>query len=92
MISLYKQALAKCAKLVAHAQRVETARSVALAAWQCQEDAVHAQTLAEEADIRRHRDNTFRAITNGFAINLDILAVEMASWHGADGAMALLAM
>jgi hypothetical protein len=33
MISLYKQALAKCAKLAAHAQRVETARSVALAAW-----------------------------------------------------------
>ncbi len=31
-------------------------------------------------------------ITNGFAINLDILAVEMASWHGADNAMALLAI
>ena len=48
--------------------------------------------LAEEADIRRHRDDTFRAITNRFAINLNILAVEMASWHGADNVMALLAM
>ncbi len=38
--------------------------------------------------LRRH----FRAITDGFAIDLDILAVEMASWHGADNAMALLAM
>ncbi len=31
-------------------------------------------------------------ITDGFAINLNILAVEMASWHGADDAMVLLAM
>jgi hypothetical protein len=92
MISLHKQALAECAELAAHAQRVETARSVALAAWQCQKDAAHAQALAKEADIRRHRDDTFRAITDGFAINLDILAVKMASWHGADDAMALLAM
>ncbi len=51
MISLYKQALAKCAELAVHAQRVETAQSVALAAWQCQEDAAHAQALAKEADI-----------------------------------------
>ncbi len=50
------------------------------------------QALAEEADIRRHRDDTFRAITNGFAIDLNILAVKMASWHGADDAMELLAM
>jgi hypothetical protein len=92
MISLYEQALTECAELAAHAQRVETARSIALAAWQRQEDAAHAQALAEEADIRRHRDNTFRAITDGFVINLDILAVEMASWHGADDAMALLTM
>jgi hypothetical protein len=92
MISLHEQALAECAELAAHAQQVETARSIALAAWQCQEDAAHAQALAEEADIRRHRDDTFRAITNGFAIDLDILAVEMASWHGADDAMVLLAM
>ncbi len=48
--------------------------------------------MAEEADIRCHRDDTFRAITDGFAIDFDILAVEMASWHGADNAMALLAM
>jgi hypothetical protein len=92
MISLHEQALAECAKLAAHAQRVETARSVALATWQRQEDAVHAQALAEEADIRRHRDNIFRTITDRFAINLNILVVEMASWHGADDAMALLAM
>ena len=92
MISFYEQALAKCAKLAAHAQQVETARSIALAAWRCQEDAANMQALAEEADIRRHRDDTFRAITDGFAINLDILAVKMASWHGADDAMALLAM
>jgi hypothetical protein len=92
MISLHEQALAECAKLVAHAQRVETARSVALAAWQCQEDATHAQALAEEADIRCHRDDTFRAITDRFVINLDILTVKMASWHGVDDAMALLAM
>ena len=92
MISLHEQALAECAELAAHAQRVETARSVALAAWRRQEDAAHAQALAEEADIRRNRDDTFRAITDGFAIDLDILAVEMASWHGADDAMALLAM
>jgi hypothetical protein len=32
------------------------------------------------------------AITNVFVIDLNILAVEMASWHGADDAMALLAM
>ncbi len=31
-------------------------------------------------------------ITDGFAINLDILAVKMASWHGVDNAMALLVM
>jgi hypothetical protein len=92
MISLYKQALSKCAELAAHTQRVETARSVALAAWQHQEDAVHVQALAKEAEIRCHHDNTFRAITNRFAINLDILPVEMASWHGAENAMALLAM
>jgi hypothetical protein len=92
MISLYKQALAKCAELAAQAQRVETARSVALATWQHQEDAAHEQALAEEADIQRHRDDTFRAITDGFTINPNILAVEMASWHGADDAMALLAM
>jgi hypothetical protein len=92
MISLHKQALAKCTKLAAHAQRVETARSVTLAAWQRQEDAAHAQVLANEADIRCRRDDTFRVINDGFAINLDILAVKMASWHGADYAMALLAM
>jgi hypothetical protein len=92
MISLHEQALAECAKLAAHDQWVETAQSVALAAWQRQEDAVHAQALAEEADIRCHRNDIFRAITDGFAIDLDILAVKMASWHGADDAMALLAM
>ncbi len=92
MISLLEQALAECAELAAHAQRVETARSVALATWRRQEDATHAQALAEEADIQRHRDDTFRAITDGFAINLDILAVKMATWHGADDAMALLVM
>jgi hypothetical protein len=92
MISLYKQALAECAELAAHAQRVETAQSVVLAAWRRQEDAAHVQALAEETDIRCRRNDTFHAITNGFAINLNILAVEMASWHGADDAMALLAM
>ncbi len=50
------------------------------------------QALAKEADIQRHCNDTFRAITNGFAINLDILAVKMASWHGTDDAMALYAM
>ncbi len=63
-----------------------------LAAWRCQEDTAHAQVLAEEADIQRHCDKPFPTITNGFAINLNILAVEMASWHGANNAMALLAM
>ncbi len=63
-----------------------------LAAWGHQEDTAHAQALAEEADIRCHRDDTFHAITDGFTIELDILAVEMASWHGADDEMALLAM
>jgi hypothetical protein len=92
MISLYEQALAKCAELAAHAQWVETARSVALAAWQRQEDAAHAQALAKEADIQRHCIDTFCTITDGFTIDLDILAVEMASWHGADDAMALLVM
>jgi hypothetical protein len=79
MISLYKQTLAECAKLAAHAQRMETARSVALAAWGRQEDAAHAQALAKEADIRCRHDNIFCAITNGFAINLNILAVKMES-------------
>jgi hypothetical protein len=79
MISLYEQALVECAELTAHAQRVETARSVALAAWQRQEDAAHMQALAKEADIQRHHNDTFRAITDGFAINLDILAVECLS-------------
>jgi hypothetical protein len=92
MISLYKQALAKYAKLAVHAQWVETAQSVALAAWQCQEDAAHVQALTKEADIQQPRDDTFRAITDGFAINLDILVVKMVSWHGADNMMALLAM
>ncbi len=50
------------------------------------------QALAKEADIRCHRDDTFRAITNEFGIDLNILAVEMASWHGVDNTMALLAM
>jgi hypothetical protein len=63
-----------------------------LAAWQRQEDAAHAQALAQETDIQRHRDDTFRIITNGFAIDLNILVVEMASWHGVDNAMALLMM
>ena len=44
------------------------------------------------ADIHCHCDDTFRAITDRFAINLDILAVKMASWHDVDNAMALLAM
>jgi hypothetical protein len=92
MISLYKQALAKCAKLAVHPQRVETAQSVVLAAWQHQEDAVHAQALAKKADIRCHHDDAFRVITNGFAINLDILPAKMASWRGGENAMALLAM
>ncbi len=51
MISLYNQALAKCAKLAVHAQGVETAQSVALSAWRRQEDAAHAQALANEVDI-----------------------------------------
>jgi hypothetical protein len=92
MISLYEQALAKCTELAVHTQRVETTRSIALAAWQCQEDAAHVQALAEEADIQCQRDDTFCAITDGFTINLDILGVEMASWHGPDDVMALLVM
>jgi hypothetical protein len=92
MISFHGQALTKCAKLAAHAQRVETVRSIAMAAWQCQEDAAHAQVLAEEADMRCRHNNAYHVITDGFAINLDILAVEMASWHGADNAMALFGM
>jgi hypothetical protein len=63
MISLNKQTLAKCAELAVHTQRVETAQSVALAAWQRQEDTAHAQPLAKEVDIRRHHNDTFRAIT-----------------------------
>ncbi len=38
-----------------------------------------------------HHNNTLRAITNGFAINHDILAVRVASWNGAEDAIALLA-
>jgi hypothetical protein len=45
---IFDQALAECAKLAAHAQRAMTALSVAMAAWQCQEDATHAQALAEK--------------------------------------------
>jgi len=71
---------------------VETARSAELAAWQRQEDAAHTQALAEEADMRRRHDDNLRAVTAGFAIDFDILEVEVASWHDADDAMALLAM
>jgi hypothetical protein len=92
MISFHGQALAECAELTAHAQRVETVRSVALAVWRRQEDAKHAQALAEEADMRRRHNDAYRAITDGFAIDLDILAVEMASWHGADDGMVFFAM
>jgi hypothetical protein len=46
---IFNQALAKCAKLAAHAQRAMTALSVAMATWQHQEDAAHAQALAEKA-------------------------------------------
>ncbi len=92
MISFHGQALAKCAKLAAHAQRVETLRSIALAAWQRQKDAAHAPALAEEADMRRRHNDAYCAITHGFGINLDILMVKMASWHGRNNAMALFAM
>jgi hypothetical protein len=60
--------------------------------WQRQEDAAHAQALAKEADMQCRHNNAYRAITDGFAINLDILAVKMASWHGRNNAMALFAM
>jgi hypothetical protein len=92
MISFHDEALAACADIAAHAQRVETARSAELAAWQRQEDAAHTQALAEEADMRRRHDDNLRAVTAGFAIDFDILEVEVASWHDADDAMALLAM
>jgi hypothetical protein len=92
MISFHGQALANCTELTAHAQWVKTTRSVALATWQCQEDAAHKQALAEEADMQHRHNDTYRMITDGFAIDLDILAVEMASWHGADDAMVLVTM
>jgi hypothetical protein len=92
MISMNRQYLAQSAKLALHAQRVETARFAALAMWQSQEDAAHAQALAEEADMQRRHNNTLRMITDGFAINLANLAVEVSSWDGANEAMALLAM
>jgi hypothetical protein len=93
MISLTEQALAECAELAAHAQQVGTARSTALAVWRCQEDAANMQALAKEAGMQRHCDDTLRSINDGFAINLDIIAVEVASWHDkVDDAMALLAM
>ena len=59
MISVHDAALAACADIAAHAQRVETARSAALAAWHRQEDAVHTQALAEEADMRRRHDDNY---------------------------------
>ncbi len=92
MISMNRQYHAQSAKLALHTQQVETTRFAALATWQCQEDAAHAQALAEEADMRRRHDDTLRTITDRFTINLANLAVEVASWDGADKAMALLAM
>jgi hypothetical protein len=45
---IFDQALAECAKLAVHAQQAMTALSVAMAAWQCQEDTAHAQALAKK--------------------------------------------
>jgi hypothetical protein len=42
--------------------------------------------------MQRRHDNTLRMITDGFAINLANLTVEVASWDGANKAMVLLAM
>ncbi len=42
--------------------------------------------------MQRLYDDTLHMITDGFAINLANLAVEVASWDGANKAMALLAM
>jgi hypothetical protein len=92
MISMNRQFLAQSAKLTLQAQWVETAQSTTLATWQHQEDAAHAQALAEEADMQHHHDDTLSMITEGFPINLSNLAVEVASWDGTDEAMALLAM
>ncbi len=52
---IFDQALAKCAKLAAHAQRAMTALSIAMAAWQRQEDAAHAQALAKKALAKEQR-------------------------------------
>jgi hypothetical protein len=46
---IFNQALAECAKLAAHAQWAMTALSITMATWQRQEDAAHAQALAEKA-------------------------------------------
>jgi hypothetical protein len=47
---IFNQALAKCAKLAAHAQWAMTALSIAMAAWQHQEDAARDKALADEAN------------------------------------------
>jgi hypothetical protein len=52
---IFDQALAECTKLAAHAQRVMTALSVVMAAWQHQEDTVHAQALAKKALAKEQR-------------------------------------
>jgi hypothetical protein len=52
---IFDQALAECAELAAHAQRAMTALSLAMAAWQHQEDAAHTQALAEKALAKEQR-------------------------------------
>jgi hypothetical protein len=52
---IFDQALAKCARLAAHAQWEMTTLSVAMAAWQRQEDAAHAPALAKKALVEERR-------------------------------------
>ena len=70
-------------------QRVETARSAALAKWRRQEDAAIAMALAEEDAMHRRFCETLRLITEDAYIKLDSLVLP--SSNLTDDASALLA-
>jgi hypothetical protein len=92
MIALYQEGLAQYAEQAARTQQVEATQSATLAKWQRQEDAVQVQLLTTEADMHHRQNDTLHTITNGFAINLDILAVRVASWNGVEDVLVLLVM
>jgi hypothetical protein len=89
--SLHLQGLAQSSEHAVHTQQVEAARSAKIAEWQRQEDAAHVQALAAEAYMLCCHNTAYRAITNGFGIEFNILLAEVVSWYGADNALVLLA-